>query len=565
MDSNGEETRPRNLIDELRAALGGAGLGEQVNIVGLRGTGEFDLAVVTRSPEERREAAAALASHPDVESVKRAGQRLLVRFDDALVWEIGERLEDERAYALASHDLLAGERYVVEFCNPNATKALHTGHMRNIAIGQGFACALEAAGAEIERQCQITDAGQQSGEAMAGYQLYAEGGTPESEGVKGDRFVGDLYARYVAEHSSVHTEDVAEQDLAVARELTKRDELAATLLDRWLAEDEEVLALWRTILEWVLTGQSETLARLGVRFERQLFESAYYPQLAELVRRGLERGLFAHDDNGRMVYPTGREEYPEFPLARPDGFSTLNLRSLTLWHELTTELEGVTVVHVCGMEWLEHTICIREILEQLLPGAALQPTHDVVHGMVSTELGIASSSLGNVVLVDDLLDHVARSEEVTELALPGRPGCEADDLAVMVTLGFFLDRPVLKRLHATNAAILDPRKSTGMVLARAWVKACAAAGDGPPQPRPDDPVYRFAAMQAQVYRQMLRLGLEELDVLPLVRFLARFSEWYLEQPDEASTARVMRTVLGQGLRSLGLLRAEAAVAASTAG
>jgi hypothetical protein len=64
---------------------------------------------------------------------------------------------------------------------------------------------------------------------------------------------------------------------------------------------------------------------------------------------------------------------------------------------------------------------------------------------------------------------------------------------------------------------------------------------------------------------MLRLGLEEVDMLPLVRYLARFSEWYLEQPYEASTARVMRAVLGQGLRSLGLLRAESSIPASAAG
>lgn len=563
-DSNGE-TGPENLIDGLRAGLESVGLGEQASIVSLRDAGEFDLAVVMHASDELRQAAAAIEGRAGVAAVKRAGQRILVRFDDALVRELGGRLEEEGSEFLSNRDLCQGERYVVEFCNPNATKALHTGHMRNIAIGQSFACALEAAGAQIERQCQITDAGQQSAEAMAGYLLYAEGATPASEGVRGDRFVGELYARYVQEQSGANAEEVADQDSAVARELTKGDDMAATLLDRWLEEDEEIRELWKTILEWVLPGQRETLARLGVRFERQLFESAYYQQLAELVELGLERGVFSHGSNGRLVYPTGREEYPEFPLARPDGFSTLNLRSLTLWHELTTELQDVTVIHVCGMEWQEHTVCIREILEQLKPGVSLQPTHDVVHGMVSSEFGIASSSQGNVVLVDDLLDLIECSDSVRETAQPGRPGCEASDLAVLVALGFFLDRPALKQLHATTAAILDPAKSTGMVLARAWVKACAVEGDGPPEPAPQSPVYRFVIMQSQVYRQMLRLGLEEVDMLPLVRFLARFSEWYLKQPHEASTARVMRAVLGQGLRALGLIPAPASVSAPAAG
>jgi hypothetical protein len=340
----------------------------------------------------------------------------------------------------------------------------------------------------------------------------------------------------------------------VARELTTHNDLAGTLLDRWLEDDQEVRDLWRSILDWVISGQRETLTRLGVHFDRQLFESTYYPQLLELVKRGLEQEVFSYNSAGRLVYLTGREEYPEFPLARPDGFSTLNLRSLTLWHELMTELRDVTVIHVCGMEWQEHTVCIREILEKLKPGMPLQPTHDVVHGMVSSEFGIASSSQGNVVLIDDLLDHIAHSKGIGEIARSGYPGCDVDDLAVLVALGFFLDRPALKRLHATTAAILDPSKSTGMVLARAWVKACVAAGEGSAGSASLSPAYRFSIMQSQVYRQMLRLSLEEVDMLPLVRFLARFSEWYLKQPDEAGTARVMRTVLGQGLRSLGLLR-----------
>lgn len=557
-----------NLIDDLREALRGAGLDENLSIAPLKGAGSSDLAVIVQRADDVKQqaadVAAVLTERPEVASVKRAGQRLLVRFDDGVVAELGAALESNDPGALDSSDLFAGRGYIVEFCDANTTKGLHIGHLRNIAIGQSIACALEAAGAAVDRQTQISDAGQQMGEAMAGYLGYADGRTPEQAGRKGDLFVGELYARYARENS-VPTEELAQDDLPVAREMVERDDPATALLREWSAGEEKATALFQQIRDWVVGGQRETLARLGIAFSRPLYESSYTEELAALAAHGLEEGVFSRADNGALIYETGREDYPVFPLARPDGFSTLNFRALTIWYELMPECAGTTTIHVVGIEWRQHTVCVEEILASLRPDLPALPTHDILHGMVSTERGVASSSEGNVVLVDDLLDELAGSTTVTELAIEGRRGCEADDLAVLIALGFFLDHPTVKPMTLNEGAMLDERTSTGLVLARAWTRAWDPEADGAPDPRPDDPVYRFAVIQSQVHRQLLRLALEQIDMLGLVRYLARFSEWYLEQPPDPRTARVMRSLLGAGLRSLGLLRSGPAVAAAHAG
>jgi arginyl-tRNA synthetase len=544
-----------NLIDDLRAGLRSSGLEGEYPIVTLREAGESDLALIVGKGGDSREGATrameALGGSPGVHSAKRAGQRLLVRLDDGLLAELGGKLEAGEDDVLATGDLLAGRRAVVQFCNPNATKALHVGHMRNLALGQSFACALEAAGAEVIRQIEISDTGRQIGEAMAGYLRYAEGSTPETAGKKSDRFVGEWYARYVRENSMVIAE-VPEYDMAVARELAEPDDLAGSLLDRWSTEDREVIDLWERLRAWVLAGQERTLARLGIHFDQPLFTSDYQLPLDGLVEGGVACGAFKHAEDGVLVYETGREEYPRFPLARPDGASTMNLRSLTIWRELASELTETTYVHVCGVEWQECVACINEILEGLVPEVSLEPKHDVIHGMVSTDAGVASSSAGGDVLVDDLLDELAASPEVGGLAIEGRRDCEAEDLAAIVALGFCQDRPLAKSLKATRASMLE-RTSTGLLLARAWIKASSPAADGPPDPRPDDPVYRFAVVQSQVFRQLLQAGLRRVDLLDLIRFLVRFGEWYLAQPADPSTARVMRALLENGFRSLGLL------------
>jgi arginyl-tRNA synthetase len=541
-----------NLIDDLRAGLRSSGLEDEYPIVTLREAGESDLAVIVgKGGESRARAMEALSDHPWVRSAKRAGQRLLVRLDDALLAELGGKLEVGDGDALATEDLLAGRRAVVQFCNPNATKALHVGHMRNVALGQSFACALEAAGARVERQCEISDTGRQIGEAMAGYLHYAGGATPETAGKKSDRFVGEWYVRYVRENSVI-PDDVSEYDVAVARELTEQDDLAGSLLDRWSAGDGEAIDLWEKLRAWVLSGQAETLARLGIRFDRPLFTSDYRSPLQALVKAETERGTFERAEDGVLVYETGREEYPRFPLARPDGASTMNLRSLTIWLELAAELPEATYVHLCGVEWQECVACINEILGRLRPEVSLEPKHDVIHGMVSTDAGVASSSEGGDVLVDDLLDELAGSPQVAGLAIEGRRDCEAEDLAAIVALGFCQDRPLAKSLKATRASMLE-QTSTGRLLAQAWIKASSPGADGPPDPRPDDPVYRFAVVQSQVLRQLLGAGLRQVDLLDSIRFLVRFGEWYLAQPADPSTARVMRALLEKGFRSLGLL------------
>jgi len=546
-----------NLIDELRATLRSSGLEDGFPIVALRDAGESDLAVIAGKGGDPRTGAAQVAEvlrdQEEIASARRTGPRLLLRFEDELLADLGGRLEVDDPAPLATEDLLAGHRAVVQFCNPNTTKGLHVGHLRNAAIGQSFACALEAAGSDVERQCEVGDSGQQVGEAMAGCLLYGEGSSPRTAGRKGDQLVGDWYARYVRENAVI-PEGLSEHDMPVARELTKQDDLAGSLNDRLLDGDPEATDLWLTVRKWVLDGQRETLGRLGIDFDREVCTSEYMSRIEGLVEVGLEQGIFEHGDDGVLFYGTGREEYPRFPLARPDGASTMNLRSLTIWHELISELPQATYVHVCGMEWREHTLCVEEILEGLRPGVSLEATHDVVHGMVSTDMGVASSSEGTDVLVDDLLDRIAASPRVVELAVDGRRGCEAEDLAVVVAFGFCQDRPMPKTLKATPVSMLDEQTSTGLLLARAWARANQVESDGAPNPDPEDPVYRFAVVQSQVFRQLLLLGLKQIDLLDLIRFLARFSEWYLAQEPSPSTDRVMRAVLGKGLRTLGLLR-----------
>ena len=188
----------------------------------------------------------------------------------------------------ATGDLLKGAPYIVDFCDPSPTTALHAGYLRNIALGHALASTLEAAGAHVARQTQIADAGRDMGEAMAGYLHYAEEVDPATAREKSDRFVGRLHA--------LHT-----------REPHEDGDLADSLLARLASGEREIRDLWQTVRDWAVSGQNETLARLGVRFERTIFDSQYIPRIEPLVRLALVQGSSADRRGGRLTSrPTPR-------------------------------------------------------------------------------------------------------------------------------------------------------------------------------------------------------------------------------------------------------------------
>ncbi|ADB49437.1 arginine--tRNA ligase domain-containing protein [Conexibacter woesei] len=559
--------RADNLLDGVEATLRRVDADAFRVVPVLRQDDAADVGAITRDRALADAAVEVLRADPalDADSVTQEQQRFLMRFTDARIAELGAGLEEGRLPGMETRDLRAGERAIVDFCDPNATKALHIGHLRNIALGQAISSALRAAGAHVERQSHIGDAGRSMGEALAGYRRYAEPGTPAEAGVKSDQFVGDLYARYAREESPIA--DVADEDAPVARDLDERDDLAQQLLTGIEQDDADAVALWRTVRGWAVAGQNETLARLGVHFERILYDSDRTARTAEVARLGIERGVFVREERGTVAYLTGDDSYPVMPLTRADGFPTHHLRVVAMWRDMMIDEEGSALIHLSGDEWKAHVQHVEELLGRLEPALPVLPSQHVLHGMVSSEVdGELSSSKGTAQLIDELLDELVARPEVTAVAREGRPGVGAEDLVAMAVLGFCLDKPVVKGLILPPVArLLDPEANTGWRVALAWAKAWDPANDGPADPAPGDSDYRHIVLQSQLHRRNLAVALDGLDLLKYVRYVGHLSEWYLARDADPRVGRVMRAILSSGLGALGLVRSAGADGAGADG
>ncbi len=541
----------------------------------------FDIKLTPRLPgwREDRESLAVLErieNEPWVKQVRREGDCVQVCLDDGWIETIGASLEAGASTGAALADLARGERFSVQFWDANATKALHIGHLRNLAIGNALAAALTQAGGQVERRSLISDAGRSMGEAMAGVMNSGRHAHSWPDGdEKSDHFVGVCYADYVAANGSFSGAEIEYPEDSLTRELALRDDAADELLRRVMSGELEALQLWYKTRAWVIAGQRKTLARLGIAFDRVFFESDFLADAARLTAAGLRDGRLRRREDGVVIYATGLKDFEEFPLVRADGVPTQHMRSLAYWMA-APELDGMTSMQVCGTEWVSHVTCRRKLMGELLPQGNgspasnggrghMHPTLDIFNGMVSRQKRALASSEG-ALLIDDLIEALDKQIDAAPAGRAVRQGHPFPErLAAEIALGYFVSHPVAPPIDFEPLQLLDDGESLGWDIARARAHHSGVATNGvrsepgdahlqrvsPFRPA-SDPDYRFAVVQAELYRRYLRLAVRRYDVGPLALYLKHLSRWYLERPRGEHVERVVQTLLDRGARGLGL-------------
>jgi arginyl-tRNA synthetase len=522
-----------------------------------------DVQLVPRSPNwssdsHSLDALRTIGREPWVSDVVDDGGTIRLRIADSWIDTTGAALEAGGSSEAPLSDLAQGQRVSVQFWDANATKALHIGHLRNLAIGNALAAALAQAGAQVERRSRISDMGRAMGEAMAGVMNSGRHAAGWSDGDgKSDHFVGECYAEYVrvaglgAVDPIADPADASAED-SLAREVQVQDDAADELIKLVLRGERDALELWYKTRAWVIAGQRKTLGQLGIAFDRVLFESDFLRETTELAESGLRSGALKRREDGVVVYATGLKELEEMPLVRADGLSTQHMRSLT--YALTApELDGVTSIQVTGTEWVSHVAAIRKLAGELRPGlnGGFHPNQSIFHGMVSSHDRALTSSAG-AQLIDELtewIDAQIDGDPVRHEVRRSHPFPE--HLAAQVALGYFLAHPATPDIDFDPQRLLSDEESLGWEVARAQAHRGVAgrASSGKPA---EDPAYRFAVLQSELYRRHLRIAVERLDPRPLALYVRHLARWHLEADHGEHVERVVQTLLHRSARGLGL-------------
>ncbi|MFC7113860.1 arginine--tRNA ligase [Natronoarchaeum sp. GCM10025703] len=306
---------------------------------------------------------------------------------------------------------------VVEHTSANPTGPVHVGRARNPIIGDALCRVLDYAGYDVDRHYYVNDAGRQIAVFAWAYERFDEGDLPDPERDKPDY----EYVRYYRK-GNAFLEDAPEEEVEDAEA-----EIEA-IMQGLEAGDEDAYERVSEVVDTVLSGMQETLARLPAEFDEFVKETRFMRNgsTADLVERLKELDQAVYDDE---AWQLELDEYgieKNLVFLRSDGTSLYPTRDLA-HHEWKFDNydRAVTVIgedHHLAFEQLDAALDLlgndTDQLDQLFYSWVNLPGGE---GMSTRE--------GTGVDLDDLLDEaIHRAREEVEDRLDDR--IRDDDLDV---------------------------------------------------------------------------------------------------------------------------------------
>ncbi len=339
------------------------------------------------------------------------------------------------------------QKVMVEFSSPNTNKPLHLGHLRNNFLGDAISHILAANGYEVIRANLVNDRGIHICKSMVAYQREGNGETPESTGIKGDHLVGKYYVAFdkalrqeasilqeavfrtneaeatpykVAFPAEVQTKiDAVLNKIKQTKEDKKRKELegdlkqliqnqtflmreAQDLLQKWEAGEPETYALWQKMNGWVYQGFQETYDKIGIGFDKIYYESNTYLLGKDIIKEGLEKGIFYQEKDGSVWIDLSEEKLDKKLLLRSDGTSVYMTQDLGTADLKYQDFKIDKSVYVVGNEQDYHFQVLFKVLAKLGRPYA-EGLYHLSYGMVDLPSGKMKSREGTVVDADELV------------------------------------------------------------------------------------------------------------------------------------------------------------------
>lgn len=407
-----------------------------------------------------------------------------------------------------------GQKVMVEYSSPNTNKPLHLGHIRNNLLGFSVAQILAAAGYDVVKVNLVNDRGIHICKSMLAWQMFGNGETPASSGLKGDHLVGKYYVLFDKElkkqltpilervyekndlslfndnqKEKIHallisidklkakkyatpdteTKLIGELTDKISVEEDKIKEIAKNvtslmvetqqMLQKWEAGDAEVLDLWKTMNSWVYAGFAQTYKQLGVDFDKYYYESNTYLLGKDIIEEGLQKGVFFKKPDGSVWIDLTADGLDEKLVLRSDGTSVYITQDLGTAQLKYNDFHMDRSIYVVGNEQDYHFKVLFLILHKLGKAGANGLFH-LSYGMVDLPSGKMKSREGTVVDADDLMDEMETTAKVQTEAM-GKVDAfsEEDKLALYNTIGMGALKYFLLKVDPKKRLLFDPNES----------------------------------------------------------------------------------------------------------
>ncbi|WP_127024020.1 arginine--tRNA ligase [Flagellimonas beolgyonensis] len=392
---------------------------------------------------------------------------LNIVIEDAYYLNFFNAIKDEVDFGYVK--TISTDAVMVEYSSPNTNKPLHLGHIRNNLLGYSVAEILKASGKKVYKTQIINDRGIHICKSMLAWQKFGKGETPASSGMKGDHLVGKYYVAF----DKAYKEQIAEMmDQGVAKEKAEKEAPilleAQEMLRKWEAGDEAVVSLWKMMNGWVYEGFDTTYKNLGVDFDTLYYESDTYLLGRDVVKDGLEKGVFFKKEDGSVWIDLTEDGLDEKIVLRSDGTAVYMTQDIGTAIQRVTDFPDINgMVYTVGNEQDYHFKVLFLILKKLGFSWAEQLYH-LSYGMVDLPSGKMKSREGTVVDADDLIQSMedTAAEISQELGkLDGYSEPEKKELYRIIGLGalkyYILKVDPKKRILFNPEESVDFQGNTG--------------------------------------------------------------------------------------------------------
>ena len=444
------------------------GVGDNIQIQKTRKEFEGDYTVVVfpllKASRKSPEATATelgekiVASTPEIKSFNVIKGFLNLAIDSSFWAARFQEIVETENFGMAP---ASGRTIMIEYSSPNTNKPLHLGHVRNNLLGYSVATILKANGHNVIKVNLVNDRGIHICKSMLAWQLYGNGETPASSGMKGDHLVGKYYVEFDKHYKAQVKELMAEKGIS-EDEAKKQAPImlqAQEMLRKWEAKDPEVYALWETMNGWVYEGFDVTYKAMGVDFDKVYYESQTYLLGKSLVEDGLKKGVFFRKEDNSVWIDLEADGLDQKLLLRGDGTSVYMTQDLGTALSRFEENSLDDMIYVVGNEQNYHFQVLKLVLKKL----GYEWSDNIFHlsyGMVELPEGKMKSREGTVVDADDLIaDMIGTAREMSD-ELGKLDGCSEEEAAAiseMVGLGAL--KYFILKVDPKKTMLFDPRES----------------------------------------------------------------------------------------------------------
>ncbi len=316
----------------------------------------------------------------------------------------------------------SGRRILVEFVSANPTGPLHVGHGRQAAVGDSLVRILERAGAKVEREFYVNDAGGQIERFAASIAARMLGEEPPKDGYAGE-YVAELADRLAA--NGVGAEDLSE--------------------------------LGRHAVAAMRASAETTLGRFRVKFDSFASESEIRAsgKVEETLKRLRGAGRVYESEGAIWLRTSDLGDEKDRVLIRSDGQETYFLPDIA-YHRDKLERGAEHLIDVLGSDHHGYVPRMRAALvalgfgEESLETMLLQFVHLVEGG----EKAQMSKRSGEFVALDALVDDIG--VDAARFLMLQRSHDTAVDLDLALARSHSQDNPVyyVQYAHARIAGIL---------------------------------------------------------------------------------------------------------------